>query len=100
MLFDYRMNDAVRNRGRLEESNLRIDENGQYESGIDKLAGISFGSNRRGDQSASRKDNSQERGDALSNNTNKRFSLDDSYLSAVNRGDMVTAQRMVDEAAI
>ncbi len=29
-----------------------------------------------------------------------RFSIDDSYLSAVERGDMETAQRMVDDAAI
>lgn len=29
----------------------------------------------------------------------KRFSMDNDYLDAVNRGDMVTAQRMVDEAA-
>ena len=30
---------------------------------------------------------------------NKRFSMDTDYLDAVNRGDMETAQRMVDEAA-
>lgn len=37
--------------------------------------------------------------EATESKVNKRASMDIDYLDAVNRGDMVTAQRMVDEAA-
>ena len=39
-------------------------------------------------------------GGAGENLENKRYAIDDSYLSAGERGDMKNAQRMVDEAAI
>ena len=51
------------------------------------------------DDSTAKINTSDENSSKKSENSAKRASMDASYLSAVERGDMETAQRMVDEAA-